>query len=494
METKGSFQSFAFASLLLLGSSASTATSCSQAPESASAQSAQRLLDALIEVNGVPGMGAAVASGDTLIWVGCAGLRDRERQLPVIAKTQFRLASVSKVLTTTVMARMAERQELDLDAPIGVSLPWLPKHLAPLNLRQLSAHASGIAHYTDADQVLTETNLAPGERRFSSARKAVQWFAKRPLLTAPGTKYEYSSWGYTLIGALIEARTGIGFVDSVRALTPGLGFHQEQGGTGPAESKLYNIDGATPRLLPRDDMSYSVPGGGLAASPSAVARFAGRLMRGDLVRTETWAAMRQPFVLNDGSPVGERDFKIGLGWRVSQDLDGAKIVHHAGIAEGARAGLVLWPDEQIAASVMSNAIWVSSIESTAMLLAAPFRAAPRGLRAVACPLDGHRYHGKFDGKEVRGKLRFVLERGRCVGELWPDAELLKMFATARAWPGKKLQIIALDNDGDLERAALVTPFGLYELRSSDAGWKVRFVSKTLELNVSTDARASARAK
>lgn len=441
------------------------------------ARSAQRMLQALVEVNGVPGMGAAVWRDEQLVWTGCAGWRDREVQLPVTAHTVFRLASVSKVFAATAIARLAEQGELDLDAPVTERLPWLGSRWAPLSLRQLAAHASGLEHYNAADQAL-------GQRHFPTGRAAVRWFIERPLGAAPGTRYEYSSWGYTLIGAVIEAVTDMRYIDYIqRELTPGLAVLQDSSGHGEHVSRLYSIDGPEPALLPGNDMSYTVPGGGMAATPAAVVSFAGRLMQGRIVTPATWAAMRKPFVLNDGSAAGERDFQVGLGWRIGQDEDGAAITHHAGITAGARAGLVLWPDERTAVSLLSNAIWVSSIERSAMLLAAPFRAEPKGLTPRACPLRSERYEGTLGDAPIAGELHFKLEQGRCVGVLQPDAKLAAAFASARAWPGRQLQIISLSDSGTLTRAALVTPFGLYELRADveTNGWRARLASVELRV-------------
>ena len=65
------------------------------------AEVSQRMLDELILMNGVPGMGAAIWKGDEIIWTGSAGMRDVERKLPVDERTIFRLASVSKLLAAT---------------------------------------------------------------------------------------------------------------------------------------------------------------------------------------------------------------------------------------------------------------------------------------------------------------------------------------------------------------------------------------------------------
>ncbi len=461
-------------------------TSC-DGETSAAGRSSQRMLQALVDVSGVPGMGAAIWLDDQVVWAGCAGWRDREARLPVEANTVFRLASVSKVFAATAIARLAEQGKLNLDAPVADHLPWLGSRWPQISLRQLAAHASGLDHYIDADQAL-------GQRNFGNARAAVRWFFDRPLGAEPGARYEYSSWGYTLIGAVVEAAVGTSYIDYVqRELTQGLDVLQDTSGKGAQVSRLYNIDGDAPVLLPGDDMSYTVPGGGMAAAPTATASFAGRLMQGKIVSPNTWMAMREPFALNDGTLAGERDYQVGLGWRIGHDEDGAAIAHHAGIAEGARAGLVLWPDERAAVSLMSNAIWVSSIERSAMLLAAPFRPQPKRLVQRSCPLPAQRYQGTLGEAKIRGALQFELENGRCVGILNPDPALTATFATARAWPGGKLLIVSLSDDGTLTRAALVTPFGLYELRASKKGWRARLPAAVLELRMSAD-RAPAKGK
>lgn len=462
--------------LLLSFAAPIQASGCSPVDDPAT-RTAQRLLQAMVEVNGVPGMGAAVWREQGVVWIGCAGMRDRAAELPVEADTVFRLASVSKVYAATAIARLAEQGQLNLDAPVATYLPWLGPRWAPISLRQLAAHASGLGHYIDADQAL-------GQRHFASARAAVRWFIERPLGAAPGERYVYSSWGYTLIGAVIEAVAGIRYIDYIqRDITPGLDVIQDTGGDGARVSRLYDIEGDGPALLPGRDMSYTVPGGGMAASAAAVAAFGGRLMGGHIVSTESWQAMRQPFVLNDGSIASEDESTVGLGWRSGRDEDGAVTAHHAGVTEGARSALVLWPDEHTAVSLLSNALWVSSIERSAMLLAAPFRAPPPGLIDRACPLQAQRYRGTLAESNIAGELRFALEQNRCVAVLDPDSTLAAAFAKATAWPGRNLQILSLSADRNLSRAALVTPYGLYELRASADGWHASLPAGTLTLQM-----------
>lgn len=450
---------------------------CGQAADQAAANTAQRMLQALVATNGVPGMGAAVWRDGGLAWTGCAGLRDIEADAPVQRDTVFRLASVSKVIATTAAARLVDEGRLDLDAPVGEALPWLHAPWAPLTVRQLAAHTSGAPHYAGNDlQVL-------GKVRYPTSRDAVGIFSGRALLSAPGTAYRYSSWGYTLLGAVIEARTGESFVDHVRRhVTPGLAIGADGETGGAAASALYAIEDGAARRVPGTDMSYTWPGGGLAATPEALAVFGGRVLEHRIVSAERWQAMQQPARLADGTPVRDRDYEVGLGWRLGRDADGARIAHHAGTTLGARSVLLLWPEQDTAVAVLSNAMWVSSIESTAQLLAAPFRSPPVGLVRAACPTATH-LTGVLKGERFGIDVAFRREQGRCVGELIAPAPVRAFFASASAWADHRLRIVALANDGTLSRAALVTPYGLYDLRATGARrWSVTLNAEaTLEL-------------
>lgn len=132
-------------------------------------------------------------------------------------------------------------------------------------------------------------------------------------------------------------------------------------------------------------------------------------MAGDIVSGAAWDWMQTPALLEDGTTVMHADSTVGFGWRsgLDGDGDGDRTAHHAGIANGARSVLVLYPDLQVAVSVLSNALWVSSIEQTATVLAAPFKPAAAGAR-VACPTQSVTYQGEYDGKPLSGTARVSL--------------------------------------------------------------------------------------
>jgi hypothetical protein len=164
------------------------------------------------------------------------------------------------------------------------------------------------------------------------------------------------------------------------------------------------------------------------------------------------------------------------------------MTHHAGVALGARGVLLLYPDHNLAISVLSNALWVSSIERTAQTLAAPFRPVPAGIDARGCPTGTTRYTGSFGDSPVEGMARFRVEQGLCVGELSVGGAFAAWLNTPAQRDATAVRLIGMDGQGGLSRAALVTPLGAYELRAgAEAGsWSARMSetrSLTLRLGV-----------
>lgn len=434
-------------------------------------RTADRLLAALVEANGVPGMGAAVTIDGVVVWTGSAGMRDVEAGLPVDRQTVFRLASVSKLVTATAAAKLAEAGKLDLDAPVQTMLPWLESAWAPITPRQLAAHTSGLPHYQAAD-------ASRGGKRYATVREAVHVFDDRPLLTAPNTEYRYSSWGYTLLSAAVEAGAGEPFLDYLdHQVTTGLDIRPDDSDRGGANlSRNYGfMDGRATRIPPHD-FSYTWGGGGLASTPEAIALFGSRVMDGGIVSRETFEGMLEPATLADGARVRERDFEVGFGWRTSPGANGETIAHHAGVTDGARSALVLWPSRGAAASVLSNALWVSSIERTAEMLAAPFLSRPGvGERpVVACPVEAVAYAAEHAGERFQGAATFSEQDGHCSGRITlPDGALRAWLNGFPQRDADALEIIGLHPGAGIRQAALVTPIGLHDLRADGDGRTLR---------------------
>lgn len=448
---------------------------------------AQLLLDALRDANGVPGMAAAVWQDGKPRWQGASGWRDVQNKLPAQADTRFRLASVSKLFAAVAAAQLRQQGKLDVDQPVGALLPELDKTWATATPRLLAAHLSGMPHYEWRDAMR-------GGTHYATARASLVQLQGREPQSAPGSRYFYSSWGYTLLGAAAEAAAGQPYLTLLRErVAPGLDIGPDETGKSPAMSVAYEYAKGGVQPAPAHDYSYSWGGAGLAGSAPALAAWGGRVLQGRVVDAATRDWMWQPVLDKTGQPVGERTYKMGFGWRLDTDADGQRLVHHAGVTTGARSVLLLWPqgaDGGTSVSLLSNAMWTSSIERSAELLSAPFRPAVAGLPAQACPLKATRFDGELDGAPVQGTARFRRDAdGLCRGELSLPVALAKVVNPGPQPDADKLAVIGLQDD--MARAALVTPIGLADWRAqADGSARVDVAGRRLTLRLSADPRGS----
>lgn len=351
-----------FALLSSAGVPAQVAAPPRPAASESAAPAAQAELERLRAERGIPGVAAAVLSGDALVFSGAAGLADVESGVAATPLTKFRLGSVSKLLTATLAARLARQGKLDLDRDVrGYVASW-PDKGTPLTLRQLLGHFGGIRHYAAKDFDARQPGGPIDLRLYPDTDSMLALFRDDPLVAPPGTKSSYSTFGYTLVAAAIEGATGRRFadvmssellkplgldgeivVDDIRSIVPNRAAPYDVAREG--ESSPPN---AVVRAWPMNP-AYKIAGGGYLATADAVARFGGAVFGPGALDRETLEILFREQTTADGKPAG-----IGLGWRIGRDAAGRRIVHHSGSQLGCRAHLVVYPDERLSVAFLSN--------------------------------------------------------------------------------------------------------------------------------------------
>lgn len=176
-------------------------------------------LQAAVAAGAVPGVVAMAAGPDGVLYEGAAGKRSAAVDDPITPDTMMRIASMTKMVTTTAALQLIERGSLSLDAPVKEYRPEFaglqvltgfdgdtPQLRAPsvqATVRHLITHTSGLGYWfwnADVDhyeQVTGTPNLMPG---------TIGMF-KAPMVFDPGTRFEYGinlDW----LGQVIEAVSG----------------------------------------------------------------------------------------------------------------------------------------------------------------------------------------------------------------------------------------------------------------------------------------------
>jgi serine beta-lactamase-like protein LACTB len=318
----------------------------------------------------IPGLQAAVGVDSLIAWSGAFGLADLEQSSAVTRSTKFSIGSVSKLITAAAIMRASEGGMIDLDAPIRQYLPDLPLPYASLTARQLAGHIAGVRHYNQAESSTLSPNYP---KRYKTATEALEVFIHDSLVAAPGTRYAYSSFGFNLLGAVLEGASRQPFLAYVRqeVLTP---LHLSQ--TGPdhtdsvvrARAQGYWRQSDTSAFLnfPRETVNYKWPSGGFLSSAEDLVRFALAHTRPGWLSQHSFDVLFAPQHLSTGQVT-----RVGIGWRVGIDSAGRTFVHHGGAGSGTRAFLLLYPREHVAVALLANVL-APFAEEEAQHLACPF--------------------------------------------------------------------------------------------------------------------------
>ena len=157
-------------------------------------------LDQFIEAQRVaaaaPGMQVAISFKNVQVYSKGFGLADLEHRIAVTPTTAFRTASLAKPITATAVMQLVEARRLDLDAPIQQYCPAFPKKEWLVTARLILGHQAGIRHYKSGE--------SSGKQFYFTIDDSLGLFKNDPLLHEPGTKYLYSTFGYSVLGCAIE--------------------------------------------------------------------------------------------------------------------------------------------------------------------------------------------------------------------------------------------------------------------------------------------------
>ncbi len=141
--------------------------------------------------DGAPGISVAVGVRGRIVWAEGFGWADTEARRRVAARTQFRVGSVSKPITSIAVGELIDSGQLDLDAPVQRYVPTFPQKTWPITTRELGGHLAGVRHYLSDEEMYRS-------KHYETAAGGLEVFGADPLLFEPGTRYHYSSYGWNL--------------------------------------------------------------------------------------------------------------------------------------------------------------------------------------------------------------------------------------------------------------------------------------------------------
>ena len=308
----------AAAALLLAAVTGATALASTVARRTAAskAPSLQRDVDALV-AGGAPGAILFVRDGNqTSRYAG--GFADVARKRPMRARDHFKIASLTKSYTATVVLQLVAEGKLHLTDNVERWLPGLVPNGRKITIRQLLNHTSGIPDY-ESDPRFLEPYLSGNFAHYWPPRKLVTLAVSHKPLFAPGkTRYStYANTNYVIAGLIVEAVTGhtIGSELNRRIFRPlhlrDTSYPTKPGLPGPY-AHGYMVVGRPPEVdVSGLSPSLSPASGAIVSTADDVADFYRALFAGRLLRADLLKAMKT--TIPEGNKVDIPGQRYGLG-------------------------------------------------------------------------------------------------------------------------------------------------------------------------------------
>ncbi|RFZ85340.1 class A beta-lactamase-related serine hydrolase [Mucilaginibacter terrenus] len=248
----------------------------------------------------VPGLSLVIAQRDTIKLVRTYGFADSAKKQPVDPDSRFRIASVSKPFTAAAIMQLIERGKLKLTdhifgkgALLGTTYGSKPytERVKAITVEHLLEHLGGGWGNSSEDPMFMHPEM--------NQAQLISWtLDNQPLGHEPGTNFEYSNFGYCLLGRVIEKVSGIKYADYVRKniLQPCGITTMEIGGNTLAERKpkevLYYDKAENPYTMDQRRMDSH---GGWIATPTDLVNFLTRVdkfpQQPDILKMETLTTM-----------------------------------------------------------------------------------------------------------------------------------------------------------------------------------------------------------
>ncbi|MGE5479128.1 MAG: serine hydrolase domain-containing protein [Chloroflexota bacterium] len=291
-----------------------------------------------------------LAKADSIIYQRAVGFSDYDLRTPNYVWSRFRIASLTKPIAATIAMRLVERGELDLDKTVRHYIPNYPKKTGnKITVANLLSHSSGLPHYDGIQDFFAKYSTKSYKHD-----EFIKLFWDLDLLFPPGTKSQYSSFNYYLLGVILEKVTGktwdqlvadeittpLGLTNTgvlTQAVIPDLVYGYARY-SGPIERATFR------------DMSTALATGDIYSTAHDLLTFSRSFDNNLLVSEESKRRMFRDFVPG---------FGYGFGWcitKTASPLTGSSdtMVWHLGGTNGFRSYIAKYVGDGLTIVMLSN--------------------------------------------------------------------------------------------------------------------------------------------
>ena len=160
----------------------------------------------------LPGVAIGVVYNQELVWAKGFGLADIDTRLPMTPATKFRMASHSKLFTSTAIMQLRDQGKVRLDDPVTKYLPWFKVKAAqpddpPITIEELLTHSSGLSR---------EAGSHWSDYKFPDASEVRAYIEQTQAIYSPQVRWKYSNLALTIAGLIVEAVSGEAYATYVQ--------------------------------------------------------------------------------------------------------------------------------------------------------------------------------------------------------------------------------------------------------------------------------------
>ncbi len=310
-------------------------------------EKAQEIANEFLKTKQIPGMSISTSINGKLIWSEGFGYYNLETKTKVSpSTTQFRIASISKSITATALAKLMDDGKLKLDESIYTYIPDFPKKKYDFTVRQVGGHIAGIRHYNGNEFILNKK---------MSIVEGLDIFKDSPLKFEPGTQYSYSTYGWNLLSVVIQNTAETEFneymnneiFERLQMFNTTLGLSDV---IMPNRTQFYSKTNAGKIVLgSKVSNEHKVAGGGFISTSEDLVKFGNEIISPKILSRESLNELLKPQQTSNGKST---DYGVGIG--IGKSKNDTPKYGHSGGGIGATTLLLMYPTENIVISILTN--------------------------------------------------------------------------------------------------------------------------------------------
>jgi CubicO group peptidase (beta-lactamase class C family) len=314
-----------------------------QAQDSANQALEPRLdayLNALTALNRFSG-GVLVARNGVPVLQKGYGFANAEWQISNAPTVKFRVGSITKQFTATLIMMLQNDGKLAVSDPVCKFVPACPTAWRAITLHQILTHTAGIPEYTELPSFKTTQALA------ATPEQLVERFKALPLDFTPGQKFKYSNSGYVLLGFVIERVSGVPYATLLKTRIFDVVHMNDSGYDDNAAIIAHRAAGYTTHNSKFANAAYidmTVPyaAGSIYSTVEDLLKWDQALYTTSLLPKTSLDAMFTPYKAI-----------AGYGWAIDTQF-GHKMISHNGGIDGFVSNIARYPDDKVTIIVLSN--------------------------------------------------------------------------------------------------------------------------------------------